>query len=192
MNECTFVFENTDTCLSRILEVVLLSRIPLAQAVPLEQGTLGAFSEPCIYAEVNLQVTAILPYYYCNFISTPEASKRGLNNTRGRKCLEASEAVSWLLHDYPREEDSKLPSLHFFSMIDMLSILKTHGSRNFSGLLGKSRTIRKRNTLISYLNALSSMKLISCERSKYRGVVRTKSTYRVTEKGEMFLNLIET
>ncbi len=101
------------------------------------------------------------------------------------------DAILWILHDYELNDKLSLPSLNLIVLVDILHVLDQSGSRSFTELLSRLRTLHSNNALSFYLDSLLGLNMISRKEIKYKGAIPVKSIFSITENGKIMLKIME-
>ncbi len=112
-------------------------------------------------------------------------------NRRRSQTAPIQDAILWILHDYELNDKLSLPSLNLIVFVDILHVLDLSGSRSFTELLSRLRTLHSNNALSFYLDSLLGLNMISRKEIKYKGAIPIKSIFTITENGKILLKVME-
>jgi hypothetical protein len=102
------------------------------------------------------------------------------------------DVISWIMHHHREERSISLPALNYFKMLEILKVLFTSGPLSSGKLRESIRLIHSNEVLLSYLDVLEDLKLISREKRRFGGgFAPMKSSISITKNGEAFVNGIE-
>jgi len=113
-----------------------------------------------------------------------------LIRAKQKNAISASEIILKILYD-ANNIHPRIRALNIFVIVDILNVLRTAGSQKTGELLNKLHTVRKHSTLSSYLTDLVNLKLVSRKEMKHSGAIPMKFAFDITEKGELFLSVME-
>ncbi|HZW58244.1 MAG TPA: hypothetical protein VFF30_18290 [Nitrososphaerales archaeon] len=83
-----------------------------------------------------------------------------------------------------RAEERQFPIIDLLLILDILSTLCLHADLKYQELIKWLRCKPSRTTLRRYLDILDDLGFISKSKSDYRGAVKTKVAFQITQKGK--------
>lgn len=115
-----------------------------------------------------------------------------LKRETGRQLSAGRDIISWIMHHHREGQNISVPALNYFKMLEILEVLYISGPLTSGKLKESIRLIHSNEVLVSYLDLLEHLKLISREKRRFGGgFAPMKSSISITKNGEAFVNGIE-